>query len=57
MIHIVHHGQPLCGFSCEPPMRWPPEDAQVGLERQDVATCPRCKAIAFEMEDRFKETA
>ncbi len=45
-VHILHYGQPLCGFSFESPVHWPKEHLWVSIERKDDATCYKCKARA-----------
>ena len=45
VIHILHHGRPLCCFSSAVPSDWPPGHLWVGLyAEKSVSTCPDCKA-------------
>lgn len=55
-VHILRHGQPLCGFSSEVPVNWP--DGHFFTRKKDKATCPGCKAKAnVNLKSRRKETS
>lgn len=59
-VHILHHGQPLCGFAGyhwldngPPPQieavlpdEWPVGHSWVGREDFELATCPQCREKA-----------
>lgn len=42
--HILHNGKALCGFTKEPPFRWPRGNAWVAVEEREAATCDGCLA-------------
>ncbi len=44
MIHILHHGYPLCLFTSRPPNDWPEGHLWVGLVDWWIADCPGCQA-------------
>lgn len=49
-VHILHHGQVLCGFNPSPPCDWPPGHKWVGKDEAELATCTLCKDRANECE-------
>lgn len=49
-VHVLHHGQPLCGFSDQPfPCQWPERNWWVGLDERDHANCPECITVVTGM--------
>lgn len=48
VVHILVHGQPVCGFSYELPCNWPIGHKWVRAEEHSDATCNTCKKVAFQ---------
>jgi hypothetical protein len=46
VVHILHHGWPLCAFSKEQPGAWPQGHKWVRLEAKEDATCSGCLSAA-----------
>jgi hypothetical protein len=44
IVHILHHGLPLCRFSDKPPCDWPDGHRWVGKDERMDATCAGCIA-------------
>jgi hypothetical protein len=45
VVHILNHGLPLCRFTRDMPLHWPPGHKWVGDEERSEATCAGCIAI------------
>lgn len=48
IVHILHYGQPLCGFSSDVPAKWPLGHRWVPVTDKNRATCPFCKTKSTE---------
>lgn len=55
IVHILYHGQPLCGFSSEVPAHWPSGHLWVCVEDKERATCPECKKELTAKLEKQKE--
>lgn len=42
VVHVLVAGFPLCGFSMQPPTKWPQEHSWVHEAEAVEATCERC---------------
>ena len=51
LVHVLHHGQPYCGFIAATPDKWPAGHKWVSQEEAGQATCPRCIALAKIVSD------
>lgn len=48
VVHILHHGRPLCGaFPGKVPRDWPEGHKWVGLDERHLCSCGECVAIAL----------
>jgi len=57
MIHALHQGLPLCGFSARVPAEWPQGHQWVHLKDWQAATCAACRAEASRRQTtKSKET-
>jgi mannose-6-phosphate isomerase-like protein (cupin superfamily) len=45
-VHSLFHGQPLCGFTNNPPGSWPDGQRWEDIEDRENITCPGCKERA-----------
>ena len=56
IVHVLHHGFPLCGFSLKIPREWPKQQAWVSITNLEDANCEDCKdraaAIVKAQEER-----
>lgn len=46
VIHILHQGFPLCGFSLKFPVRWPAGHLWIGIDDQHESNCEACLGVA-----------
>lgn len=55
LVHVLHHGMPLCAFTTLPPVHWPEHSKWVGLDdpgaEQDV-TCDKCRRVMLLMRNK-----
>jgi len=55
MIHVLHAGLPLCGFTRLVPRDWPPGHLFVTIEKAGAATCSKCDRLAAELVEERRE--
>lgn len=49
MVHVLHAGVPLCGFSRLVPRDWPSGHLFVVLAKAGASTCSKCQRLAEEL--------
>lgn len=55
-VHLLHQGQPVCGFSTEVPGKWPEGHRWASSHDFDKVTCPACRANGQHYEIVGKHT-
>jgi len=52
IVHILHSGLPLCGFTSDEPRHWPFEHKWVGPNEAHIASCHHCIAELHNQDER-----
>lgn len=49
-LHVLHYGQPICGFTTDTPDKWPEGHRWIGIEDwNQLSNCPGCRDRAAAM--------
>ena len=51
-VHALHHGLPLCNFSSDMPVNWPPMHAWTSPKDIKNINCASCKREAEKMAEQ-----
>jgi hypothetical protein len=57
IVHVLHHGYPLCGFTTLIPREWPGFQLWVPIRDAHLATCPQCSEALNELPPDVRRKA